>query len=514
MGPFPQDDCVAMPKAQNLQFSGHGWRLRIKKAPGQRKEEATASSSETKTVLDDRPIESAPKTPESSSVASFIVPEMDSRFLHPRFALIVKLLTVLLVCYSVFLGKSYAAANYVLEDASASKVTSKHTRVPKNILAAVNGNRARAEAKWLRNIEWRRQNGADDILHQPHKYFHQIKKYYPHSIHLKDKDGLYTYWERPGHVDVKGLKKSGINSDILFWHYIWHTEYTWQVVAPKDGAKVTVVQDYGGFTPEKVSLEVLNFVKRAIAMTSEYYPERADKILIVNVPEWYNNIYNILKNFMSEKMRKRIHFFTAKDVQEGKLTRYIPASNLPEEYGGKSKIPLGESKEEKRMKHYVDKRRPEKRSGGSAVLCKLYDLVSRRPFRYVADLAFAQRHAALFCYWRFCAFERMHVGQTSRSCPHVGPCRIRLLPWATLTCASCDRSTEIHFQFVWLSTSPAANGPPPWPQSSPALRSAPKMDETVLVERSGALGNLLDAELQFLAHRRNGHVSVSNFQES
>uniref|UniRef100_A0A7S1U2U2 CRAL-TRIO domain-containing protein n=2 Tax=Phaeomonas parva TaxID=124430 RepID=A0A7S1U2U2_9STRA len=272
--------------------------------------------------------------------------------LGPRGALVLKSLTVLLVICSAILGRALVEGS-VVGDFSAARRSA--TDVPRNILEAENFNRDRARIRWRRTLAWREKEGCDQILEQPHKYFHQIKKHYPHSVHLKDKDGLYTYWERPGGVDVPGLRRDGVNADKLFWHYIWHTEYTWQVIAPEDGAKVTVVQDYGGFTPEKVSMEVLNFVKRAVGMTSEYYPERADKILIVNVPEWYRGVYNILKNFMSKKMLQRIRIFTSSEVQKGALLKYIPAQNLPESYGGKSKLALGESKEEKRMRAYVDK---------------------------------------------------------------------------------------------------------------------------------------------------------------
>lgn len=76
---------------------------------------------------------------------------------------------------------------------------------------------------------------------------------------------------------------------------------------------------------------------------------------MVNTPVWYNTLYTILKPIMSDICEAKLVFLTAKDVQRGKLLQYIPASNLPLEYGGRSKVALGEAKVEQRMRAYVDK---------------------------------------------------------------------------------------------------------------------------------------------------------------
>ena len=318
-----------MVEGQGVLLQGHGWRLRIRNSG----------------------IEEPPAAPPAAPNPP--APSGDARQMRTSSAM--KLIFFSALTTSIVLGNHYAQSSPAVAQSASGKAADVPLRIPRNVLEAEGFNHRQAKARWQKTLGWRREMGCDDILKQGHRYFYVVKKYYPHSLHLKDKDGMVTYWERPGEVDVRNLKRHGVNSDKLFWHYMWHTEYTWSQVLPEDGAKVTVVQDYGAFTPEKLSLEVINFVKRAVAMTSDHHPERAHKILVVNVPEWYQSIYSVLRRFMSKKMQKRITIFTAKQVQNGALLKHIAAHNLPLAYGGKSKLPLGEAREEKRMRQFVDR---------------------------------------------------------------------------------------------------------------------------------------------------------------
>lgn len=127
----------------------------------------------------------------------------------------------------------------------------------------------RARARWEKTLEWRREEGVDSILTEPNRVFHALKKHYPHYLHLPDKEGHLTYWELPGRLDMAALKKLSIDAKTGYRHYVWHTEYTWQVAAPKEGAQATVLFDAAGFGWDQLSWELIDLIKRIVSFTNQ-----------------------------------------------------------------------------------------------------------------------------------------------------------------------------------------------------------------------------------------------------
>lgn len=214
---------------------------------------------------------------------------------------------------------------------------------------------AKAEARWAKTLAWRAAERVDSILIEPNRVFYALKAHYPHFIHLPDLEGHITYWEFPGRLNMSALKQLGISPDEGIRHWVWHSEYTWGVVAPREGAQATVLFDAGGFGWEKVSLELVELIKRIVSFTNQHYPHRAARIIILNTPAWYGALYNILKPIMSDVCEAKLLFLSPAQVAAGELTKYIDAANLPPAYGGRSKVALGESKHEKAMRSFVDK---------------------------------------------------------------------------------------------------------------------------------------------------------------
>mmetsp|Transcript_11909 Transcript_11909/g.35309 ORF Transcript_11909/g.35309 Transcript_11909/m.35309 type:complete len:303 (+) Transcript_11909:121-1029(+) len=213
----------------------------------------------------------------------------------------------------------------------------------------------RARARWRKTLAWRQREGVDAILTKPNANFYAVKHHYPHALHLPDREGHLTYWEMPGRLNMTGLRQCGVSPVDGYRHYVWHSEYTWQLAAPKEGAQAMVLFDAGGFGWEQLSLELLDLIKRIVDFTNQHYPHRAARIVIVNTPSWYNTLYTMIKPIMSDVCEAKLVFLTAKEVRKGALLKWIAPANLPVEYGGKSKVPLGDSKYERSMRAYVDK---------------------------------------------------------------------------------------------------------------------------------------------------------------
>ncbi|XP_066481984.1 alpha-tocopherol transfer protein [Tiliqua scincoides] len=74
--------------------------------------------------------------------------------------------------------------------------------------------------------------------------------------------------------------------------------------------------------------------KRIAAVLSDSFPLKVRGIHLINEPLFFHPVFALIKPFMSEKMKNRIHMHGDDYTQS--LQECFPASILPEEYGGKT----------------------------------------------------------------------------------------------------------------------------------------------------------------------------------
>lgn len=213
----------------------------------------------------------------------------------------------------------------------------------------------RARERWERTLAWRAAERVDDVLVEANAVFSALKTHHPHYLHLADKEGRLTYYELPGRSNMSALKALGITPQMAYRHYVWHTEYTWEVAAPQEKAQVTQIFDLAGLSWELLSLELLTILKLIMSFSGTHYPDRAARILVINTPSWYTTVYGMVKPAMTEATREKIVFLQASEVASGGLLKWIPKANLPVAYGGTSKVPFGEAKVEKAMRAFVER---------------------------------------------------------------------------------------------------------------------------------------------------------------
>lgn len=217
--------------------------------------------------------------------------------------------------------------------------------MPERFLVAEKGNIDSAKHRWNKTLQWRKDEGIDQILMEPHPRFTTIKKYYPHHFHLRGKNNEPVYYEIPSKIDLKALKKEGVSIDILLRHYVLITEFIYVHLAPSETSKAISIIDVEGVGIWDFVGEVVDFVKKASAFTSAHYPERAECIYIVNVPTWFNAIWNVIKPLIDETTRQKIYIFRGKKNIHKALLEKIPVENIPPRYSGTS-VPLGSAIEE------------------------------------------------------------------------------------------------------------------------------------------------------------------------
>jgi hypothetical protein len=221
---------------------------------------------------------------------------------------------------------------------------------PPRFLAAEKGNAVKGMARYQETKKWRAANDIDGILNRPHKKFEDIKKNYPHYFHKHARNGYPVYYEQPGGVNLEGLRTAGVTIEDLLWHYSWITEYLWVKIEPRDNAKVLTILDVTGIGLRDARGLVMDFIRQASKTISTHYPERSYMIFIINVPSWFNMVWNVIKPFLDPVTLQKIRIHKTNYQQD--LLKEIEPANLPVLYGGQC-TELAKSKEEIAMASLV-----------------------------------------------------------------------------------------------------------------------------------------------------------------
>jgi hypothetical protein len=104
------------------------------------------------------------------------------------------------------------------------------------------------------------------------------------------------------------------------------------------------------------------------ALLAVNYPQRLQKAFLLNAPAWSGVIWKVLAAVIPRKTREQLQLFTVKQRAEAgaALLQWVPAEQLPVQYGGTCIVPLGESQLEKDMLAYVRGLNEEQEAAGEA----------------------------------------------------------------------------------------------------------------------------------------------------
>jgi len=227
-------------------------------------------------------------------------------------------------------------------------------------LRATKNNQREAQQRLTDTLQWRAQEGMDDILNNPHPSFYIIKKYYPHAFHLHGYNGEPVYYECPAKINLDALKnEAGLSIDHMLRHYALVTEFMWKYVSPHENgprSKGITVIDLEGMRLRDFAGDVISFVKQVAKFTSLYYPERSGNIFIVNPPSFFRVIWSVVQPLIDPVTLEKIRVVKSSDRDSirNSLMERIPMENIPARYGGSSYIALGYSPEERLLKDLMD----------------------------------------------------------------------------------------------------------------------------------------------------------------
>ena len=213
--------------------------------------------------------------------------------------------------------------------------------LPQYMLDFFEGNEAKAMRRWVETLQWRCEIDDDGIFTRPNPDFFKIQRHFPTSIHLPDKAGRLTYWNRVGNWDSSGLDEDGLTIERIRDDYVWQTLFTWDIWLKRDDKQhLTIIMDMDGFRISQITPKLLRIFSASFNAVQAHMPDREHLVLVVNAPDWWRTVWSIFRPFLAKKQQERLRVCVGRDESFETLREFIDVKNLPEAYGG-SGIKLG-----------------------------------------------------------------------------------------------------------------------------------------------------------------------------
>lgn len=197
-----------------------------------------------------------------------------------------------------------------------------------------NGDLKEARRRWDITRHWREAEGINGILQEPQPNFSLIKSMYPHFNCGQGKTGHKIFWERPGEFQPQQLAARGIKTDDLVRHWLFCTEYQWEVMCKGDQtAKSIAVIDAKNVTMTDLAGNNMEYIKKTVGIANLHYPERSYVIFIVNAPFFASIGWKLVKPLVHENTQQKVRILSASETLKG-LLEHIDIDQIPEYYGG------------------------------------------------------------------------------------------------------------------------------------------------------------------------------------
>ncbi|XP_077996036.1 SEC14-like protein 2 [Glandiceps talaboti] len=165
-----------------------------------------------------------------------------------------------------------------------------------------------------------------------------LLKYYPGGMVGEDREGAPVWIDNIGQIDPKGLFRSARSKDII-GSRIRNIEYLWRDVCPEMSKKyghrvegMVMIMDLEGLGTKHLWKPGVDLFNKFVTLFQDNYPETAKAIFVVRAPRIFPAIFSLIKPFLDERTRKKIHVL-GKNFKEY-LNKYIAPENLPVHWGG------------------------------------------------------------------------------------------------------------------------------------------------------------------------------------
>jgi hypothetical protein len=179
--------------------------------------------------------------------------------------------------------------------------------------------------------KWRREfgGGVDNLVKTfDYKEKPEVFAYYPQYYHKTDKDGRPVYIEHYGKIDLNAMRKITTDERML-QNLVTEYEKLADPRLPACSRKAGVlletcctIMDLKGVGVTRIP-SVYEYVKKASAISQNYYPERLGKLYLINAPWGFSSVFSVVKGFLDPVTVAKIHVlgsgYLSELLAQGKL---------------------------------------------------------------------------------------------------------------------------------------------------------------------------------------------------
>jgi len=214
---------------------------------------------------------------------------------------------------------------------------------PDRFVRMVRGDVETALQWWQQTKAWRASEKPEELLVSvPRPSYHDIKGAIEHFYHKRDRLGRLVYYEvlNSPRSAFRALRAKGWSVDDVVAHMMFLNEYAFRElledydeegVPPKSTGQLIKIMDIQNLGLGDIGGDVSSYFNKQSAL-GKNYPERMDKIVIINVPAAFGMIWNVVAPLLDRNVRERISIFRGNYYEA--LVELIEPENIPSQYGG------------------------------------------------------------------------------------------------------------------------------------------------------------------------------------
>lgn len=174
----------------------------------------------------------------------------------------------------------------------------------------------------------------------------QIASKFPFVQHGRDRKGRAVQYFFASKIDAKGIVQA-TTADNFAKYQIWLREMSIRNVfkdlsslqPPRLPPYYLAIMDLKGVRLSQANSSFYAIVKLLMDLDDWHYPDRVDKMILVNAPFFFNIVWKAIKRFAYHTVDQKVEICGSNKNDVAKvLLKYIDSDQLPSNYGGTSPI--------------------------------------------------------------------------------------------------------------------------------------------------------------------------------
>ena len=234
--------------------------------------------------------------------------------------------------------------------------------VPTRYLVGCGMDEKEAARRWRITWEWRNEKDIDNLLNHPMPHCDKFKSVWTHHFHRRarknfmdpDKPGKTVWYDQINPSGMAEMTKHASLEDMeQYYYYLFEFAYA-HLETEDPGGRLVNVYDLSKLSMSALMGKGGDFGKRMMKGCNLHYPERADRVFILNAPRFFTYLWGIVSVFVDPRTQAKINVTSSSSMPA--MLEYIGADRVPRCYGGTDDCDLGEAPEEQAFRNFVRRR--------------------------------------------------------------------------------------------------------------------------------------------------------------